>query len=260
MRTPLTRQQAVELGKLRLKKHRDEQRRFLLEGERLVEDALAAGAALEHAVVDSGREERFAYLLGELEKAGVPVLLASGRLLEKITDTRQPQGIAAVAALPGLDAAAALRAMPLGRPGTVLFGVADPGNLGTMIRTADWFGSRGLLCSDGSADPFNPKTVRSSMGSLFRVSVGRFAGIDELRELAAGAGRELVATTAEGGVPLHEWPRGGNELLVFGSEAHGLPPELLDAIPRRVRIPGGGAESLNLAVAHGVLLHALSTA
>lgn len=256
-RTQLTRQQAMELGKLRLKKHREEQGRFLLEGERLVGDALAAGVPPELVVVAAEREERYASLLAECEDAGVPVLTASGKLLDRITDTRQPQGVAAVASIPPSDPAAALAVVPAGVPVALFWGVADPGNFGTAIRTADWFGSRGLLHSAGSVDPFNPKTVRSSMGSLFRVRLGEVPDADTLFALADAAGRVPVATTAAGGVAADAWPRGESLLLVFGSEAHGLPEEMLARIPRRIRIPGGGAESLNLAVAHAVLMYAL---
>ena len=256
-RAPLTRQEAVELGKLRLRKYREQQGRFLLEGERLVGDALAACAPLELALVAAGREARFAALLGDCEAAGIPVLTASEKLLGKITDTRQPQGIAAVAAMPAVDPAAALAAVPADIPVAVLWGVADPGNFGTVMRTADWFGSRGLLFSGGSVDPFNPKTVRSSMGSLFRVRLGEVSDAETLFSLAAAAGRVPVATTSVDGVATDDWQRGESLLRVFGSEAHGLPDELLARIDRRIRIPGGGAESLNLAIAHAVLMYAL---
>ena len=256
-REALSRQLATELGKLRLKKHRDEQRRFVVEGERLVADALDADARIALAVVDAGRLDRYAALVARIEEAGIPVFTAAEKIFEKISDTQQPQGLAVVAEMPELDVRHALAAVPAHIPATVLWGVADPGNFGTVIRTADWFGSRGLLFSAGSADPFNPKTVRSTMGSLFRVALGEITDADELLALARESGRELVATVAEEGIPLGEWKSGGGELLLFGSEAHGLPPELLSRIPRRIRIPGSGAESLNLAVSHGILLHTL---
>ncbi len=258
MREPLTRLVATELGKLHLRKYREEQGRFVIEGERLVADALRSGARIRLAVVTRERIERSAAFVDSLDAAGIPVLEASEKLFGKIAATREPQGIAAVADLPVLDAREALRAMPPGRPAALLWGVSDPGNFGTMIRTTDWFGGGGLLYSAGSADPFSPKVVRATMGSLFRVRLGEVGSIDELRTLASESGRELVAAVAEGGTECGAWRPSGRELLVFGSEAHGLPAELLDMIPRRIRIAGGGAESLNLAVAHGILMHALS--
>ncbi len=259
MREPLSRQLAVELAKLRLKKHREEKGRFVIEGERLVADAWSAGARVSIAVVEQAKADRYAPLLEEIEAAGIPVLEATDKLFEKFTETREPQGIALVAYLPTRDAREALMAVPEGRPAAVLWGVADPGNFGTVIRTTDWFGGKGLLYSAGSVDPFNPKTVRGTMGSLFRVQLGEVADPGALFALAKDCGRELVATVVEGGIDVDAWAATGRELLVFGSEAHGLPQELLDGIPGRIRIAGGGAESLNLGVSHGILLHALSS-
>lgn len=258
MRETLTRQLATELGKLHLKKYREEQRRFVVEGERLVTDAWRAGAPIFLAVVASDRVERYAALLEEMESVGIPVLESSPKLFERISDTQQPQGIAIEVELPTLDAKAALQAVSIGRPVSVLWEVSDPGNFGTAIRTTDWFGGKGLLFSTGSADPFNSKTVRGTMGSLFRVRLGEISSVTELQALATECGRELVATVAEGGTEVDAWRPTGRELLIFGSEAHGLSEELLDVIPRRIRIAGGSAESLNLGVSHGILIHALT--
>jgi TrmH family RNA methyltransferase len=259
MRETLTRQLATELGKLHLKKYREEQRRFVVEGERLVTDAWRAGARIYLAVVASDRVDRHAALLAEMESVGMPVLESSPKLFERICDTRQPQGIAVEVELPTLDARAALRAVPIGQPAAVLWEISDPGNFGTVIRTTDWFGGKGLLFSIGSADPFNSKTVRGTMGSLFRVQLGEITSIAELQALAMESGRELVATVADGGTDVHAWKPNGRELLVFGSEAHGLPEELLAVIPRRIRITGGSAESLNVGISHGILMHALTS-
>ena len=264
-----------------MKKFRDAEGRFVIEGERLVADAFEAGAELECVIITQNREDHFAALRARLGVSHIRVRTATETLLGKITETRQPQGIAAVARIPEIDIRKALDAVPADLPVTVLWGVTDPGNFGTVIRTADWFGSRGLLFSRGSADPFNAKTVRGTMGSIFRVRLGEIPDADDLLALARDSGRELVAAVAgsDRTVPdrraavLSEHPpearppearppeaRPPAPLLVLGSEAHGLPAALLDRIPRRISIPGGGAESLNLAVAHGILLASLSGA
>jgi RNA methyltransferase, TrmH family len=254
----LTRQAAVELGKLHRRKERGEQRRFILEGERLVAEALAAGANLVSVIVTHERLERFAHLLAGMESAGVPVFVANAPQFAKISDTRQPQGIAAVAELPETDIEAALRAVPDGMPLALLWQITDPGNMGTIIRTTAWFGGGGLLVSSGSVDPWSPKTVRASMGSLFRVQLGELSSVAEIEALATTHGREVVAAVAGDGTPLHACRPSGRELLIFGSEAHGLPQEVLELATQRICIEGhGGAESLNLAVAHGIVLHAL---
>lgn len=254
----LTRQAAVDLGKLHRRKAREEQRRFIIEGERLVAEAFAAGAGFSSVIVTHDRMHRFAPLLREMEAAGVRVLVANAPQFGNISDTRQPQGIAAVAELPRADMERTLQAVPEGLPLTLLWQVRDPGNMGTIIRTTDWFGGNGLLFSADSVDPWNPKTVRASMGSLFRVQLGEVASVSAVSELARLHGREPVATVIEGGTELHAYRPSGRELLLFGNEAHGLAPELLDLAIHRIRIPGDGAESLNLAVAHGIVLHVLS--
>lgn len=242
-----------------MKKFREEHGRFVIEGERLVSDAWNAGAKIFLAIVASDRVDRYAELLSEMEEVGIPVLESSPKLFERICDTRQPQGIAVEAELPVLNARAALNAVDIGQPATVLWEISDPGNFGTVIRTTDWFGVKGLLFSSESADPFNSKVVRGTMGSLFRVQLGAVDSFEELQRLAKESGRELVATVAEGGTDARAWKTNGRELLVFGSEAHGLPAELLDQIPKRIRITGGSAESLNLGISHGILMHALTS-
>ncbi|MBR9977276.1 MAG: RNA methyltransferase [Bacteroidetes bacterium] len=253
----LTRQAAVDLGKLHRRKAREEQRCFIIEGERLIGEALAAGARIASVIVTHERVERFAPLLAGMEAAGVPVLLANAPQFGKISDTRQPQGIAAVAELPEPDVERTLRMAPDGMPLPVLWQITDPGNMGTIIRTTDWFGGGGLLYSSGSVDPWNPKTVRASMGSLFRVQLGEVSSAAEIQTLAHRSGREVAAVVVGDGTPLHDYRPGGRELLLFGNEAHGLPQEVLDLATHRIHIPGGGVESLNLAVAYGIVLHAL---
>lgn len=263
----LSKQEAADLAKLHLKKYRDAAGRFVIEGERLVRDAIEAGAAIETVIIAREKEDRFADLRARLavarhegprhKDARIRVLTTSAALLARITETRQPQGIAAVARMPEINIRKAVGAVPGDLPVTVLWDVADPGNLGTIIRSADWFGSRGLLYSRGSVDPFNAKAVRGTMGSLFRVRLGELPDADALFDLARECGRDIIAAVAAAeDRPEHSPPPRQDRapLLVFGGEAHGLPATLLARIPRRISIPGGGAESLNLAVAHGILL------
>jgi TrmH family RNA methyltransferase len=182
--------------------------------------------------------------------------IAPTKLFEKLTDTRNPQGIAAVAALPSTDADEALRFASREHPLIALHGIADPGNLGTIIRTTDWFGGNALLISEDSVDPFNPKVVRSSMGSLFRVRIGSFPSLEWLLEAARSSGRKLTVTTAAGGIPPSAVSDPGSLIVVLGSEAHGLPSSIFASADMHVTIPGGGTESLNLAVSHAILQYA----
>ena len=126
-----------------------------------------------------------------------------------------------------------------------LWRVADPGNVGTLLRAADAFGA-GIALSEGCADPAGPKAVRASMGSLFRVPLSSF---DE------PAGKR-VALVPSGGIPLPDLQLGGDVVLVLGAEREGLPPELLERCDDRASIPQpGGGESLNVAVAGAIALY-----
>lgn len=135
-----------------------------------------------------------------------------------------------------------------------LDGIRDPGNLGTMIRTADWYGLTQVICSTDCVDCYNPKSIASAMGSLFRVSV--VYDHEKLIEKGAFSGRLI-------GASLHGELAWNNEalesfVLVIGSESHGMRPEVEAACDRLVKLPGGGgAESLNAAVACGILLDRL---
>jgi RNA methyltransferase, TrmH family len=135
------------------------------------------------------------------------------------------------------------------RPVTLaLWRVGDPGNVGTLLRAADAFGAA-IALSEGCADPTGPKAVRASMGSLFRVPVGRF---DEPRG-------KRVALVPEGGVPLPELDSGGELVLLLGSEREGLPPEALEHCDEQASIPqSGGPESLNVAIAGAIALYELA--
>lgn len=244
---------------LKLKKHRVSEGLILLEGERLLRDALDAHIPVSHVIVSDSRLYHYNDLITECSETGIPIYVAKDRQFLKLADTHRPQGIAAVAPIPSLadkDDAALVSEIPV----LALHGVADPGNLGTIIRAMDWFGSTLLLLSAGSVDPWNPKVVRSAMGSMFRVRILHYETEEELLRIAHAAGRTLIAAVAEGGQPLPRLRMPPRPLLVLGSEAHGLPAPLLDSAHIAVTIPGSGAaESLNLAMSATVLLYAFHT-
>lgn len=254
----LTQQQAKDFARLHEKKHRTADGQLLLEGERLVEDALLSALPMECCIVEGEKEQRYAHITGAARDRGIPVLRAGARMARKLSDTPHPQGVFAVIARPPTDAATAIAAAPEGLPLFALHGIADPGNLGTIARSTEWFGGGALLVSESSVDVFNSKAVRGSMGSLLRLRIGVYSDFDWLERAAADAGRVLAATTMEGGTAPAEFTRAGNAVVLLGGEAYGLSPELLVRIPQRISIPGGGAESLNIAIAHAVLSYAFS--
>ncbi|MBN1448248.1 MAG: RNA methyltransferase [Bacteroidetes bacterium] len=259
MQDALTQQQAKDIARLRLKKYREEEGRMVLEGERLVADILRGGPLPDLVILADSRFERADELLRLSTQRGVPVLRASARLMAKISDTRHPQGVAAVLALPSTRPQEALDIAAMDRPLFALHGIADPGNLGTMIRTTEWFGGSALLLSADSVDPFNPKVVRGSMGSSLRLRIGVYPDFDWLEGEARRAGRQLVATVAEGGDPPDVYAGNVGLLPVLGNEAHGLSADIRSRIPSTITIHGSTAESLNVAIAHAVLQYALRT-
>lgn len=229
------------------------------EGRRLVADVLLAGAPVVAvlATEDAARESAKP-LLESAESRGVEVAVVTQRAFDELADTETPSGILAVVRWsPG-----ALDAMPAGRRILVIDGVQDPGNVGTMIRTAHALGVDFTVALDGTADVRAPKVVRGAMGALFRHAVAQ-ATFDEL----AGAWRDNCPATflaAQDGEPLAAVaasvpPR---VAIVIGSEGRGVRAEWSTgwiAPTRRVTVPmREGAESLNAAVAAGIILYELT--
>jgi TrmH family RNA methyltransferase len=241
---PLVRQ-LRELQQARARRERGE---FLAEGLRLVGDALQAGARPRQLLVSPellAGVRGGAEMLGAL--AGENVVELSDAAFRAIADTETPQGIAALFPIAWARVDEARADMLL-----VVDGLQDPGNLGTLIRSAVGSGVVGVLAVRGGADPFGPKAVRAAAGALFRCRIARPSD-DELA--AALAGRAVWLAEAEGGQRYDriDWRRPC--ALVIGSEAAGATPELRRLATGRVSIPlGGELESLNAGVAASILL------
>ena len=227
----------------------------LAEGVRLMEEALAAGIPVRGAAVSPALEGTPRGSALKIALAGRGVLLVEVTLaeLEALADTEHLQGIVAVVEPCAwtLEDIATLR----GSVTLVLDAVQDPGNVGTILRTALGLGASGLVALKGTADLTNPKVLRGGMGASFRLP----AVATDARALVDWArirGVDLVVTAADG-EPLGRLPRGGPPLaLVVGNEGAGVGPELMAAARRRVAIPLARAvESLNVAVAAGILLY-----
>jgi TrmH family RNA methyltransferase len=183
-----------------------------------------------------------------VDACGAPVFELAPGVIERVASTVSPQPVLAVVRRinVGLDVAA--RAVAGGGYVVVAAGLGDPGNLGTILRSAEAAGAAAVVLTEGTVDAFNPKVVRASAGALFHVPVVADVALAQLRALAV----PLVGAVAAGGIPYDEAPLDDACALVLGSEAHGLPAEVtLDAL---VTIPHRGrAESLNVAMAATVL-------
>ena len=220
--------------KLEARRQREKLGLFVCEGEDLVEAALETGLEPVEALVDAERpalEER----LPRAERVA-PVLLAE---LSALAHPPRVVGVFRRADLPRLDSAAP----PVG---VALWHVGDPGNVGTIVRTADALGPAFVALSAGCADPTGPKALRASTGAVFRVPLARF---DEVR------GRR-VALVAHGGTPLHELRLDEGTIFVLGAERQGLPEEIARRCDERATIAiASTAESLNVGVAAAIALY-----
>ena len=226
----------------------------LAEGVRLLEEALAAGIPVRGAAVAPALEgtPRGSALKRRLEAAAVPLEAVDDELLGQLADTEHPQGVVAVIE----PRPWTLADIPVEPRGVVLVldGVQDPGNVGALARTALGLGAGALVALPGTADLSNPKALRGSMGALFRLPAVP-ATLEGFVAWARGAGVELW-TTAPDGTPVGRAPRAGPIALLLGNEGAGVRPELAVAASRSVSVPlSGGVESLNVAVAAGILLY-----
>jgi len=220
-----------------------------------VEEAIAADLPIRGAVIaaDLERTARGAALREDLERRAVPLETVSARVFAPLADTETPQGIVAVIE----PRRWTLEDLDLSKGGVVLVidGVQDPGNVGTLLRTAHGLGVRGTIVLRGTADILGPKTLRAAMGANFRhpvVSLDDPAFITWTREHEV----TLWATAADG-VPITRVKRGAGPVgVIVGNEGAGIRPALNAVAAQRVAIPlPGGAESLNVAVAAGILLY-----
>jgi TrmH family RNA methyltransferase len=229
------------------------------EGVRLVEEAVAAGVRVQGVVAanDLDAGARGAALLDTLGKHDVPVVTVTPRVLEQLADTDTPQGVLAVLELPRWplgDIRPAPRA-----PVLVLDTVQDPGNVGTLIRTAFALGAAGAVLLPGTAEPCNPKVLRAAMGATFRLPWANAAD-GEFRAWVRETETVLWAAASDG-TPVHRLSAPERLALVVGNEGAGVRPAVRDLCRASVAIPlARGAESLNVAVAAGIVLFEVSRA
>ncbi|MCZ8513666.1 RNA methyltransferase [Paenibacillus filicis] len=236
------------------KKGREKQGRFLIEGIHLVQEALRSELPPETLVYSAAREEAVEPLLQEASALGVECLAVTEPVLAKCTDTQTPQPVFAV--VPKLPWRPQQLIEASRRDGLVVVidGIQDPGNLGTIIRSADAVGATGVLLGRGTVDLYNPKTVRSTMGSLFHLPIAEGA-LGEWLPKAAEAGIHIAATSLQGAVSCYEHDFRPATWFVIGNEGAGVSAEALELSQHQVLIPmRGRAESLNAAMAATVLL------
>ena len=237
-------------GKLTMEKYRRQEGLFLAEGMKVVGELLRSGRPVEALLVCEEKAGRWEGL-----PAGAPTEIGiyrlSNREWEALSQDAAPEGVMAVAVMtkpPGPNFLSEARG-----PLLLLYRVNNPNNLGALLRTADWFGFRTVFLSDGSVEATNPKVVRTSMGSLFHLTVVEDCDFEQL--LSRLRGRfQVVGSEVREGISPH--PCAVETALLMGSESHGLPAELLALTDERWRIPGkGGVDSLSLPQAAAVMMY-----
>jgi RNA methyltransferase, TrmH family len=237
--------------------------RFLAEGPQAVREAAASPGVLVEVFATADAAQRYADIVVACRAAGAPVNLVSGDVLASIAQTVTPQGIAAVCNRldVGLDEAlsSSTRLVP------VLVDARDPGNTGTVIRTADAAGADAVVLTNGSVDPYNGKCVRATAGSIFHLPIVLAGPIGEVVDRLRAAGLRVLAADGGGDIDLDDALDAGHltqpTAWLFGNEAWGLPEHVRTLSDAVIRVPiHGRAESLNLATAAAICLYASARA
>ncbi len=233
------------------KKERLQYGLFVLEGLRIVEDAIREEAGLTHLIFTKQASERFGSELLQADLRHTKTLVISNELGNRIASTSTTQGVFAICAVPEEKAPVFAEN---GRY-IVLFGLQDPGNVGMMIRTADALGIDGIFMC-GSCDLYSPKVIRSTMGSVFRESIYVTADEDELFSvLKSGGVTTSAAVIDKDAEKVTECSFTGRQAVFIGNEGNGLPAETALRCDRRITIPMNGTiNSLNAAMAAGILM------
>lgn len=237
-------------------KERKSRGRYVVEGVKMFLEA--PEAEMEEIYVSEGFYEKMrenpleSSCAGKL--AGLPHETVSDEVFSRMSDTEAPQGILCVMKRKDYSEADILSGTaPLIM---VLEDIQDPGNLGTILRTGEGAGVRGILMSGGCADIYNPKTIRSTMGSIYRIPFAYVSSLAETAEHMKEAGIRLYAAHLLGSVDYTEPDYTGGTAFFIGNEGNGLRPETAALADRRIRIPmAGQVESLNAAMASGILMY-----
>jgi TrmH family RNA methyltransferase len=221
---------------------------FVLEGAKVVSEALDAGARVEALYVTAGATDDA--VATRAFDAGIRVFELAPGVMEHVADTVTPQPVLAVAGYVDVALDEVLDAQTL----VVCVDVRDPGNAGTVLRSAEAAGVGGVISCDGSVDLYNPKTVRASAGALFHVPVVAGGNPVEVLERIGGSGFRRLGTVARGGTPYTDVDLTARVAIVLGNEAQGLPDAVAGHLDTLITIPmEGRSESLNVGMAAAVL-------
>jgi len=259
----LNKQKLAEIKKLHQKKFREESGLFLIEGWKSIQEAINAGIKIETLLYDE-QKATDKILLGRFEKVAKETHAVKAKEIESISDTVTSQGIVAV--VPKFSSINKLESILKQDSALIiaLDSINDPGNLGTIIRTCDWFGIDALVIGKNSVELYNPKVVRATMGSLFHFPIIDDFDLKEFLtqcrspRFASEAGKEsfaIYSSELSNSEDLRNVTVAKKSVVIIGSESHGVSKEISELADKKISIPKfGKAESLNAAMACGIIL------
>jgi len=246
----ISKSQISYIKSLHQKKFRKEHQQFIIEGDKLCDEFLQSGFTIQGIYVLEHKREKYELLLSKLSKK-IEIVLLKSEEMDKLSNLSTPSDVLCVVDIPEdaelntLDEKFLTNNLIL-----VLDGVKDPGNMGTIIRIADWFGIKHIVCSEDCVELYNPKVVQSTMGSILRTTV-YYTSLAEF--IQSFTGISVYGALLEG-KNVYEMDEKMKGILLMGSESHGISKALLPLINKPITIPSfGGAESLNVAVATAIL-------
>jgi RNA methyltransferase, TrmH family len=250
----LTQTETKYLRSLQQKKYRDAERKFLLEGWRPLRDALESNFSIEMIAVLPGTRYTSEHqsILAIAKNHNIPIKELKEVQLKQISDEVHSQGV--VALVHQQTETFDTKNLHSAKFIIVCDNISDPGNLGTILRTCDWFGVDAVLLSEGCVSLYNEKVVRATAGSIFHLKVFENLDLKTVLSHLKSEYFKLIATSLDG-TPLRSSTRQEKSILILGSEAHGVNPDLLQQADEVLSIPRfGKAESLNVGIACGIFL------
>ncbi len=236
---------------LNQKQNRDQNHLFIAEGRKLCSEVFDSEFTAELLVVRDSPSMEVMEIVDKYAEIGTPVYNAPKHQFDQMSTMKSPEGIVAVVGKKNIDI------LP-NKTTLILDGINDPGNLGTIIRTAEWFGFKQVALGNDSSDHFNPKAVRSSMGAVFKISIQYF---DDLEQAVKDyfPKMDIYGASLSASKLLVDFKPKGEYCLVFGNESHGISKEIQSLLKDSFKIEGiGQTESLNVSVAAGISLNHFS--
>ena len=257
--SPLSKNHHKWIRSLHQKKYRQEEKAFIAEGLNSLKSAMEM---THHPIKEVIVDKDYAELIRETPSLyrisdDIPIYTCSRKEMESISTEETPQGIVIICSekefpFETLETNPSRNLLYLER-------VSDPGNLGTILRTAAWFGMKQILLSPFSVDLFNTKVIRASAGAIFGMEIYQSVDFDRLFQFAKRKNYKLTAAVPEGGTPINRWKKTGKNIILLGHEAKGLSKEIIEQTDRRISIPPqGNVESLNLAIAAAIILYEIA--